>query len=185
MSSIPAPAPGPPTPGAPAHDDPLQPLLAALLGRAHRGADEVLRAADADAAATLAQARAQAEGVLAEARAQGKADAEAVLAGSRARAEREARAVLLAVQEQAYQQARLAVRDALRRLRDDPAHPRVVDALAARARAALGPGAQVRELATGGIEARAGDRRVEYSLDGLADDLVEQMGDAFTELWAP
>ncbi len=52
----------------------------------------------------------------------------------------------------------------------------LVDALRDRARRELGPGATTAELPGGGIEARAGGRRVEYSLDGLADDLLERVG---------
>lgn len=164
---------------------PLEPLVRALRGRADRDAAEQLAHADADAAAALADARARADEVLAKARSAGEQDAAAMLAAERARAEREARAVLLAAQQDAYEAARSAVRAAVRGLRDDPAYPALIDALRDRATRELGPGATTTELPGGGIEARAGGRRVEYSLDGLADDLLEQVGGDLTELWAP
>ena len=164
---------------------PLEPLVRALRERADRDAAELLARADADAAATLADARARADEVLAKARDAGQRDAATLLAAERSRAEREARAVLLAAQQGAYEDARAAVRAAVCRLRDDPAYPLLVDALRDRARRELGPGATTAELPGGGIEARAGGRRVEYSLEGLADDLLEQVGGDLAELWAP
>jgi vacuolar-type H+-ATPase subunit E/Vma4 len=173
------------TQAPPARGDPLQPLIEALLGRARRDAAELLGAADADARATLAQAHARAGDILADARAKGQADADVVRAGARARAEREARAILLAAQERALEEARREVRHAVRGLRDDPAYPEVLRSLGQKARAELGEAADVRELPSGGIEARLGDRRVEYSLEGLADDLLEQAVADPAELWAP
>jgi vacuolar-type H+-ATPase subunit E/Vma4 len=172
-------------PPVPAPGDPLQPLVAALLGRARRDADAMRAAADADAAQALARASAQASDILAEARAHGESDARAVMAGARSRAEREARAVLLAAQDRAYEEARQSARDAIRGLRDDPAYPGVVQALRARARAELGEGVELHPLPSGGVAAIAGDRRLEFCLDALADDLLERLGGSVAELWAP
>jgi vacuolar-type H+-ATPase subunit E/Vma4 len=164
---------------------PLEPLANALRERANRDAAEGLAQAEEQAAAILAEARARADEVLEQARAAGERDAAALLAGERARAEREARAVLLAAQQDAYLAARAAVRAAVRGLRDDPAYPALLDALRDRARQELGPGASIAELPGGGIEARCGSRRVEYGLDGLADDLLERVGGDLSELWEP
>lgn len=165
--------------------DPLAPLVATLLERANREATEVLASADSDAAATLADARAEAQALLAEARAKGEADAADVLAGERARAEREARAVLLAAQRAAHEHAREAARQAVNDLRDDPVYPQLITALRERAEHELGPGATILDLPKGGIEALLGDRRLEFALDGLADDLLDSLGADLAELWAP
>lgn len=165
--------------------DPLAPLVDTLRERAERDAATMLAEADAEAAATLAEARAQADELLGRARAAGRRDAEELLAAERARAEREARTVLLTAQRESYDAARAAVRCAVRALRDDTAYPVLLEVLRARAEQELGPGTTTAELAGGGIEARSGSRRVEYSLEGLADDLLERVGGDLTELWAP
>jgi vacuolar-type H+-ATPase subunit E/Vma4 len=165
--------------------DHLDPLVAALRERAAADAAALLADADADADATLSQARAEADELLAEARAKGDADARAVLAAERARAEREARAVLLAAQRAAHDDLRRAAREAVCGLRGDPAYPALVAALRERALAELGPDATVTELPRGGVAARSGSRRVEFSLGGLADDLVDRLGADVEELWAP
>ncbi len=165
--------------------DPLAPLVTALIERAKRDAAEVLAAADSDAGATLAGARAEADAVLADARATGASDAAEVLATERGRAQREARAVLLAAQEEAHEHVRQAARDAVSALRDDPVHPRLLTALRERATRELGPGTSIVELPRGGLLASLGDRRVEFSLDGLADDLLDSIGGDLAELWDP
>lgn len=165
--------------------DPLAPLASVLLARARADADAVLADADAQSEATLAEARATAEGILAEARDKGRSDAEAVLAAARARAERAARAVLLAAQREALDSARRAARVAVRALRDEPDWPDLLAGLEQRAREQLGPDAVVTELPDGGIVATAGGRRLDLSLDALADDVVEGLGADPAELWQP
>ncbi len=173
------------TDSAPTPTDPLAPLIATLIERAEREAAEVLAQADADAAATVARDRAEAESIRAEARAKGATDAANVLSAERARAEREARALLLAAQQEAHESARRAARDAVCGLKDDPGYPALVAALRARAEAQLGPGARIVELPRGGIAAHADDRRLEFGLDALADDLIDDLGADIAELWAP
>ena len=165
--------------------DPLAPLVSALIERATREAAEVLAKADADAADVIAGARAEADALLADARARGESDAANVLATERARAEREARAVLLAAQEEAHEHVRQAARDAVSGLRDDPVHPRLLAALRERATQELGPGTTSVELPRGGLRASLGDKRVEFSLGGLADDLLDRVGGDLAELWDP
>jgi vacuolar-type H+-ATPase subunit H len=165
--------------------DPLTPLTTALLQRAQQSADDLLARTDADAEQALARARAEADRVLAEARAKGRADAAEVLAAERARAEREARAVVLAAQQSAHEALRQAARAQVTALVDDPAYPALLEALRARAERELGPGSRIEELPDGGIRASLGDRHLELSLAGLADDLVEELGDSLEELWAP
>lgn len=155
----------------------LAPLAAALRDRAHAAADEVLARADEDAQVVLDRARQQADVLLAEARARGAADGAAVLAAERAGAARRAREILLAAQRVAHDDLRAAAREAVRGLRDDEEYPVMLEALRDRALGDLGPGASLVELDRGGIVAEYGQRRAEYSLEALADDLVDDMVD--------
>jgi vacuolar-type H+-ATPase subunit E/Vma4 len=165
--------------------DPLAPLAAALLQRAREEADTLLSDADARAGAALAEARATAEGILAEARARGRADADAVLSAARARADRRARAIVLAAQREALDSARLAARRAVRGLRDEPDWPELREGLRRRAHEQLGPDAVLTDLPDGGLVATAGGRRLDLSLDALADDVVAGLGADPAELWQP
>ncbi len=162
----------------------LAPLLAALRERADRDAADLLAAADAEAEATVAHARAEADALLADARDRGEADAADLLAAEQARAQRDARAVVLRAQEEVYEQARDAARDAVSALREDPGYPKLLATLRARVERELGPQATVVELPRGGIEATLDDRRLEFALDGLADDLLDRSGGDLAELWA-
>ena len=164
--------------------DPLAPLRSALLAHAHRDADEVLAAADRDVAATLAAARTEAAELLADARARGAADAEAILVGERAHAARESRSIVLEQRRLAYDDLRRRARDAVSALRSDPAYPALLDRLRERACEALGPDVRIREHDRGGVVAEAGTRRVEYTLDSLADDCLDRMGAHVEELWS-
>jgi vacuolar-type H+-ATPase subunit E/Vma4 len=155
--------------------DPLDPLTTALLDRARRDAEALLADADADVEVTLADARAEASAALGEARAKGAADAAAVLAGERSRAEREARAVLMAAHQEARERLRRAGRDAVCGLREDAAYPALLAGLRRRAARDLGPLAAVAEQPRGGLVAVAGGRRVDYSLEGLADDVMDRL----------
>ena len=69
-------------------------------------------------------------------------------------------------------------------LRSDPTYTVLLDRLRERAREALGPGALIREHDRGGVVAEAGTRRVEYTLDGLADSCLDRLGVQVEELWS-
>lgn len=165
--------------------DALAPLREALLAAARADAERVLAAADADADAADAQARADAEAMRAAARARGAADAEALLAVAQGSARREARAVVLDAQRHALEDLRARARQAVRDLRNDPGYPAVREALADRARARLGDAALVQDASVGGVVATAGTRRVAFTLDGLADELVDRLGPDVEGLWRP
>jgi len=164
--------------------DPLAPLVSAMLARARRDAESVLAQARADADRATASAQEEADALLAEARAKGAADGEAVVAGERARAERAARGLVLDAKRQAYEQVRAASRDAVSALRQDPRYADMLETLRIRARRALGPDAQVTEDPWGGIVATSGDRRVDFSFDALADDLVDRLGPEIEGTWS-
>jgi hypothetical protein len=167
----------------------LQPALApvreALLERARADADAVLHTAGVQAAAVLAAAHSRAAALVAEGRAEGERDAATVGALRRARAQREARAAVLRAQAAAYAELRRRSRAAVRALRDDPAYPQLLAALRARAEARLGPAATVREHPDGGVVADAPGRRLDASLDALADAALDGLGAEVQRLWAP
>jgi vacuolar-type H+-ATPase subunit E/Vma4 len=161
----------------------LEPVRAALRGRARAAAHGALAEAESDAARVLADAERQAAALLAEARVAGEVDATAALAGERARGRRRARAVVLAAQRAAYEQFRDRARRAVLALRDDPDYPRLVAGLTALARADLGPAAVVSPHPDGGVVAAASGRRVDYSLPVLADRAADGLGAEVQRLW--
>jgi vacuolar-type H+-ATPase subunit E/Vma4 len=165
--------------------DPLAPLVSALLESARRDADADVAGADAEAASMLARARDEANAMLADARSRGAADAAAVVARERSRAEREARGVILAAQRAVHDDARQAARDAVSELRHDPVYPALIDALRAMAQRDHGPTAVVAEHPHGGLVVEIDDRRIEYSLADLADDVMDRMADEMDGLWSP
>ena len=174
--------PGPP---AEIRTDPLAPLREALLSRARADAAATLAAADASAAETMAEAQQQVDAMLAEARDTGRADAAVVLAGERARAARTARGIVLAAQREAYEAMRHRARDAVSGLRGDPLYPALLEALRRRARVDLGPEAVLCEHPRGGVIGEGAGRRVEYTLDDLADGIVDRLGAELDGVWAP
>ncbi len=164
--------------------EPLTPLVSALLARAHQQAEQLLALARSEADEVTARAQQQADALLAEARAKGVADGEAVVAGERARAERAARGLVLDAQRQAYDQARRAARDAVSDLRHDPDYPDLRETLRARATRDLGPDVRVAEDPRGGIVAASDGRRVDYSFDALADDIVDRLAAEVEGIWS-
>ena len=64
-------------------------------------------------------------------------------------------------------------------------HPQLRDRLAARARAELGPDARITDATDGGLLAEAPGRRLDLSLDALADLAVDALGAEVNRLWAP
>lgn len=163
----------------------LEPVRAALRDAARRDAAAALAQADADAATVVEEARAQAAAVVAEARRQGERDAAAVRARERARAHREARGRVLRAQRVAYEELRRRSRAAARTVRDRPDYPDLLDRLRARLLDVLGPDAAVREHPDGGLVAEAPGRRIEATLDSLADQALSDLGAGVEGLWAP
>jgi len=170
---------------APATQAALDPVRDLLLARARAEADRTRAEAAAEAGAVLAEARDQAAAILAEARKRGATDGAEVAAAERAAAVRRARGVLLAARRQAYEALRRQARAAVRELRQDPGYPRLRRRLARLALEQAGPHAVVREPPEGGAVAEAPGRRVDCSLDALADRAVDALGAEVEGLWAP
>ena len=167
------------------HVDPLAVVRGALLDNARRDAAATVADADAAAASVVAQARAEASALLVEARSRGEADGAVVLAAERSRSAREARGLVLAERRAAYDSLRQRARDLVSALREDPSYPDLLEALRQRVSQELGPDATMREHERGGIVGESAGRRVVYTLDDLADGIVDQLGDDLDELWAP
>lgn len=165
--------------------DSLTPVREQLLAHARADAERVLADSDADVAATLAAARSEANAILEAARAEGESDAAVLLSAKRARDRRQARALVLGAQREAYDNLRSQVMRALSAIRDDPGYARWRDRLTEQARHLLGPEAVVSEAPEGGVLAEANGRRVAYTLAGLADQVIEEMGADIEGLWSP
>ncbi|GAB2856353.1 hypothetical protein [Nocardioides pacificus] len=173
------------TPSHPAGGaDPLGPVRAALLARAEAEAQRLLAEADEEASGVLAQARAEADGIRAAARAQGELDAARELVSARARIRRRARTAVLSAQRDAYAELRARVLDELAGLRGDPGYGAWCDRLRERVQAVLGADARVVDSPSGGVVAEADGRRVECTLVGLADRVIDGLGADVEGLWA-
>ncbi len=157
--------------------DALEPVRAELLRRAREEAAQRVREATATAEQSVRQAEEEAARILAEARAEGAADAAAAAAAQQARSRRTARAAVLAARSEAYGEL---VRRSADALRGEP-----VDRLVALATALLGEPVQVTSAAGGGVVATAGDRRVDLSLDALAERATRLLGPDVEGLWRP
>jgi vacuolar-type H+-ATPase subunit E/Vma4 len=163
----------------------VEPARVALLAQAEDDADLMLRAADDQAAATLAEADAQGRQLIELARSEGAAAASTEGAYEEARARRRSRTLVLAAQQELYDELRRQAREAARGLRHDPRYPELLDRLSAAAGAQLGEGAQldVDPPGAGGVRAVSGRRHVDYTLDALADRCLERLGSGLERLW--
>lgn len=164
--------------------DALAPVRKHLLAVAGRDAEQVLRAARAQAAARLAQARVDALAMVEQGRQAGLELAAVSVARELARARREARGVVLAAQEEIRQQVREEARRAATGWSAGPEAERLRAALVARARAALGSDAQLRETPDGGVRGAAGSRRVDLSLATLVDRVLDERAQEVSRLWS-
>lgn len=167
-----------PDAGTPTAD--LEPLRAVLLRRAEAAADALRAAADREAGAATDAAQQQAAAALARARADGEADAAQRQAEDRARARREARGIVLAAQRAVYDELRTRARAAVRELLADPDAQRQLTALV---RTRLGQDAQVRPQPSGGVVGELPDgRRVDASVDALVEQALAGLD--LAPLWA-
>lgn len=175
--AIPAPAPRVATAVA------LDPVRAALLRAARAEAAGVVAAAERDAAAVLAAARSRATAVLAAAAAAGRSDAATRLARERSVARRNRRTADLATRSAARDGLLARVRAAVREL--PASHPELPGRLTDRIRTELGPDAVLTPTPDGGLAGEVPGRRLELSLDALADLAVDGLGPDVELLWQP
>jgi vacuolar-type H+-ATPase subunit E/Vma4 len=162
----------------------LQPVGRHLLECARSDAEREIGEAEEEAQRVLAAARTQAAQLAETARAAGRAAAETVSAERTAALQRELRGALLSVRRDIYQQWCRRGTEAVLRLRDDPAYPHWAAALRAVAQATLGADAQLREHATGGVVAEAGQRCIDLSLAAIAARVLDDTTAQLDEPWS-
>jgi vacuolar-type H+-ATPase subunit E/Vma4 len=151
----------------------LEPLRSALLATAHRKADAAVAAAVADGEAQVESARRRAEQQVADARARGEAEASAAMASETASTGQRARTIVLESRRSLYEELRRRTRIGVRNLRNEPGYNALRAALEARARTHLGRRVVCEEPAAGGVVVSAPGRRIDASLDALADWAIE------------
>ncbi|MFF5211096.1 hypothetical protein [Streptosporangium sp. NPDC000396] len=165
--------------------DALAPVIDALLRRTRADAAAIAATAEKEAAEMIAAARREAQAILAEARASGTAEAQAYATTERIRARRHAHSVELAARREVLEELRRRAVTAVRRLREDPCYPRLLERLGELAREAGGEGLVVSEHPYGGVVAEGQGRRVDCTLDALASRAIDALGGEVERLWAP
>jgi vacuolar-type H+-ATPase subunit E/Vma4 len=140
------------------------------------------RQADAD---RVEAARVRAEELMRAARPAGEAAVLPDVARIHAAAARHARQLLLGAQREVFEEFRREALRAALELRGSPSYPGLLDELSRRARTQLGEAAEldVDPAGSGGVIARDGDRRVDYSLPALVERCIAALGDRVEELW--
>jgi len=170
---------------APGTGDGLAPVRDALLAAADAEAGQVLATAEAAAREMRDAADRQAVAIGAQARADGEAAAEQVLVTERARDRREAHHLALQARRRAWEELRRQAHAAVEALATEPGYPELTARLADIARAKLGDADQI--IVDGpdgpGVVARAGRRRVDLRLTVLADRALARLGPRVEELW--
>lgn len=163
----------------------LEPLERALLAEADAEARRLREEAEAAARGRLAKAEAEAGAMVTEARLQSEAVAAVEAARRHAVGRRRARELRLGAQRALVDEVRTRAREAALALRDDPRYPALLEHLERAARGQLGEDAElvVDPPRTGGVIARAGPVRVDYTLPALADRSLEALGDELERLW--
>lgn len=159
----------------------LEPLRRALLAAAAAEADRLRSDAHRDGTEAIAQARAEADALLAAARAKGEADGAELLAAEQTAARRAARAAALLAQHTAYEELRRGALEAVRDLLHEPQRRGLLGELL---RDRLGGVASVSDTPDGGLFAQAPDgRSIDASVGALVDSALT--GLHLERLWTP
>ncbi len=168
---------------APDADAALEPIRRALRAEAARRTDELRESSARDSAAILSAASERAQAISAAATEAGEAAGRETAAARSAHARRSARSLVLAAQRDVAQQWAQGAREQAAKLRDDPGYPEMLTRLTARALNALGPDATVRQDPQGGITAESGSRRLDLTLEALADAAVARLQQSGAAPW--
>ncbi|HTX29633.1 MAG TPA: V-type ATP synthase subunit E family protein [Streptosporangiaceae bacterium] len=163
----------------------LAPVCASLLRGAEAEAGRILAEAHAQADSIVQQARSGAAETVGRARARGEADAAPAAAAERSRGRDQARSIILGAQSEAYQDLRAQVLSAVASLQTEPGYQGLLSRLVTMATRAAGPAAAVTVRPEGGVVARSRDIVVDCTLPRLAGLAVDQLGDQVRELWTP
>lgn len=162
----------------------LDPVREALLADARAAADRVVRQAEDRASDQVERAHAETEARVARARAEGEAAADLETISALAEARRGARALVLEAQRAVYDDVRRQAEAAVQELRTTPRYEELLDRLTTRAGEILGPEAQVeRDPPEGGVIARAGNRRVAFTLPVLVEHCLAEHAHEIDRLW--
>lgn len=162
----------------------LDPVRVALIQDAHDAADDIVRAARADADRTVASARHETDEALDRVRRRAEATARARAERARDDARRAANTDLLRTRDALRRDLATRIRDAVSRLPDDPRYPALLDRLEELAHDQLGSEAEIVPDPDGGFVATAGGRRVDYRLNALADRALDAIADEVVRLWS-
>jgi vacuolar-type H+-ATPase subunit E/Vma4 len=164
----------------------VEPASAALLADARDRAATLLREAEEQDNELIEDARRNAEDLLARAREEGAAAGRAHAARDAGLDRAAARWQVLAAQRISYEELLRGVRSEVIALQGEQAYPELLQRLAAAARRDLGEDAELEidPPGLGGVRARAGSRRVDYTLPSLADRCVQDLGPLLARLWA-
>ncbi len=164
----------------------VDPATEALLADARERAARILADARAQARRRVSEAERAAGETIRRARAQGEATGRLDAEREQALGRTLAHAEVLRARREAYEELRRRGRAAVLRLREEPGYAAFLDRLAAGARRELGPEAQLEidPPGAGGVRASAGSRRLDYTLQALADGCIGELGPALNELWS-
>ncbi|MEI5525559.1 hypothetical protein WB401_13440 [Streptomyces brasiliscabiei] len=165
--------------------DALDPVRAELIRAARADAQALSARAATEAAAVLDRASAEAGAILDEARRQGETDGATASRELLLRARRGARSRTLSARREAYDDLRGAIAERAGELRRRDDYADLRGRLERLVRALLGPGAEVTEPPEGGVVGRAPGRRVDLSLNALADRALDRLGGEVRDLWEP
>jgi vacuolar-type H+-ATPase subunit E/Vma4 len=165
----------------------LEPVRLALMADAEAEADALVAEARARADDRVGRAEADAEAAVAEARRRAEAGARARAARELSRSRDDARHAELACRRELRDELATAVADALHELRVHPRYPELLDHLERVANDQLGPDATiVRDpQPDGGVLATAGGRRVDYRLPAIAERVLGLIADELENAEVP
>ena len=156
----------------------------AVLERARAEAAEEVRGAEEEGHRRVEEARRRTAHLLERARREGREAAERATGWERAEASREAREGVLRARRDALQELRERALQRLRSMQGEPAYAELLQRLEAAARAQIGESAEIeRNDDLGGIVARSGARRVDYTLPEVLDRVLNDMGEELAGLW--
>jgi vacuolar-type H+-ATPase subunit E/Vma4 len=160
-------------------------LRTVVLRQAEADAEAVLAESAHRAAVELDQARRAAGALVDRARVEGETAGALETARARAAARATAQRLVLDARREVFEELRRRCREAALALRRQEGYALLLDRLAGAARDQLGRDAEV-DLdppGAGGVRARAGARRVDYTLPVLVDRCLEDLGRELERLW--
>jgi vacuolar-type H+-ATPase subunit E/Vma4 len=157
----------------------------ALLADARASAERIVAEADAEARERVEAARRTAAELIAQGRARGEAEGRLIAAREAAQHEALARRQVLTARGAAYEELRRRASTAVLTLRQEAGYADLLERLAEAARRDLGDNAdlEIDPPDAGGVRARTSTRLVDDTLPALAAACVEALGPRVSRLW--